>query len=189
MKKVISVLAAILILSLSVIPAFAESVNSPSPTKGNYSVTIVPSEGGTATYTYDTGVDEDGFQTVTIHAVPNDGYKFIGWSIDGAVPRGGNPDDPDLTFRIGDDIKVTPKFEKVGTPDDGSKDGTDKGEKGDSGKTDGNNGSKGNKGSYVDNGSKYPQTGSDDAVTFVVHSVVALTLASAVVVAKKTSKK
>ncbi len=180
MKKVIAILAAVLIVSLSIIPAFAEVVDSPKPTKANYNITVIPTEGGTASYTYDTEVREDGMQTVTIHAVPDEGYEFAGWDIQGATPRGGNPNDPDLTFNIGDDIKVTPKFVKKGV---------EPATKGGSEGTDGKKGSPSDSSSYVDKGSKSPQTGSNDVVAFVAISVVALAIVSAAVVAKKTSKK
>lgn len=186
MKKVISILAAVLIISLSVIPAFAESVESPSPTKANYNVVVIPTEGGTATYTYDTEVKDDGTQTVTIHAVPDEGYEFVRWDIEGATPRGGTPEDPDLTFLIGADITVTPHFVKTGEAETqpATKGGDEKGTTPEGGKPS----PSGDK-SYVDGGSKSPQTGSNDVVTFAVLSVVALALVSTVVIAKKSSKK
>lgn len=185
MKKVISILAAVLIISLSVIPAFAESVESPSPTKANYNVVVIPTDGGTATYTYDTEVKDDGTQTVTIHAVPDEGYEFVRWDIEGATPRGGTPEDPDLTFLIGADITVTPHFVKSGEAEtQPTKGGDEKGTTPEGGKPS----PSGDK-NYVDGGSKSPQTGSNDVVTFAVLSVVALALVSTVVIAKKSSKK
>lgn len=189
MKKVISILAAVLIISLSVMPAFAESVESPSPTKGNYNVTIVevPDEGGSASFTYDTPIRDDGYQTITLSAVPEDDYEFAGWTISGeggnggtasikpallAVFGGANPSDSDLksaelTIDINHDIVATAKFQKK----DGSTPSKD-----DSKKT-------------IDDGSKSPQTGANDVVTFAILSVIALALVSTVVVVKKTSKK
>ena len=166
MKKVISILAAVLILSLSVVPAFAESVNSPAPTKGNYNIKIDPTDGGSATFEYESEIDEDGNQKIKVHAIPDDGFEFDGWVVDGGNVTG-DLSDPDATLKPTCKKKgVTPTeapTEKKSSPSD--------------------------KGSHVDNGSKSPQTGSNDVVTFAVLSVVALALASAVVVAKKTSKK
>lgn len=166
-------------MALSVMPVFAEDVKSPEPSKkANYNITVVPTDGGTATYTYDTEVGEDGFQTVTITALPDDGYEFIGWSIDGADPRGGDPTDPTLTFKIADDITVVPKFKKTTNPSEPTQNTTKKPVVKPT-----------NPGKHIDNGSKSPQTGSGDVVSFAALSFIALAMVSAVVIARKTSKK
>lgn len=174
MKKVISILAAVLILSLSIVPAFAESVNSPAPTKGNYNIKIDSTDGGSATFEYESEVDEDGNQKIKVHAIPDDGFEFDGWVVDGGNVTG-DLSDPDAVLTVSSDARLKPTFKKKGvTPTEAP---TEK------------KSSPSDKGSHVDNGSKSPQTGSNDVVTFAVLSVVALALASAVVVAKKTSKK
>ena len=58
MKKALTVLIAVLLIAVSAMPAFAESVNSPTPTKGNYNVNISVGEDiGTVTYDFVSGVD------------------------------------------------------------------------------------------------------------------------------------
>ncbi|MBQ3330398.1 MAG: hypothetical protein IJG87_04375 [Ruminococcus sp.] len=56
--------------------------------------------------------------TATITASPADGYKFIGWEIDGeyTMPEGGSLTDPVLVIKPGSDVHAHAKFEKVEPP-------------------------------------------------------------------------
>ena len=192
MKKALTVLIAVLLIAVSAMPAFAESVNSPTPTKGNYNVNISVGEDiGTVTYDFVSGVDENGNQQIHLHIDLKDGEEFGGWVVDGYVD--GDLSKPDTILTISKDAVISVKTkdeeptnaEPETTPEPTKSGSDDNGNKGDNGSK-GSSGSSGGK--VVDNGSKSPQTGSNDVVTFVAFSALALALASAVVVAKKTSK-
>ena len=189
MKKALTVLIAVLLIAVSAMPAFAESVNSPTPTKGNYNINITVSEDiGTATYDFVSGVDENGNQQIHLHIDLNDGVEFGGWVLDAGYVDG-DLSKTDTIITISSDAVITAK--KAGgepeTTPEPTKSGS--GDNGDNGGSKGGSGSKGSTGGkVVDGGSKSPQTGSNDVVTFVAFSALALALASAVVVAKKTSK-
>lgn len=188
MKKAFTILIAVLLIAVSAMPAFAESVNSPTPTKGNYNVNISVGEDiGTVTYDFVSGVDENGNQQIHLHIDLKDGEEFGGWVVDGYVD--GDLSKPDTILTISKDavISVKTKGEESTTvvPEPTKSGSDDSGNKGDNGSK-GSSGSSGGK--VVDSGSKSPQTGSNDVVTFIAFSALALALASAVVVAKKTSK-
>lgn len=173
MKKVIAILAAVILVSLSVMPAFAATVNSPEPTRANYNVVINVVEGGSGTYTVIKNVDENGEETIQLSAITNDGYEFTGWTLV-AGDATGDLSDPNATFVIKSDVEFTPNFKSTGVEPTTSK------------VTPTN---KPTPGKDVDKGDKSPQTGSNDAFAFVALSVVALALVSTAVIAKKTSKK
>ena len=62
MKKVFAIaIAAVLLIAVSVLPAFA-SVDSPGATKANYVIHIIDNDGGHAVKEYKTDVDEGGIQ-------------------------------------------------------------------------------------------------------------------------------
>ena len=80
MKKVLSIaIAAVMLIAVSVLPAFADSVNSPGSSKANYVIHIIDYEGGHAVSEYKTDVDESGKQTVAITGIPDEGYEFTKW--------------------------------------------------------------------------------------------------------------
>lgn len=163
-------MVAVLLIAVSVMPAFAESVDSPAPTKANYQITIVQVEGGTASYAFKTPVGDDGKQTVHFSAKPNDGYTFAGWTFEGSYTLLGNAGDAELDVIAGSDLKVTPAYTKNG----GSSDDSTK--KSDSGSKD----------TTVDTSSKSPKTGSNEFVYVAIASVALLGL---IFVAKKSFNK
>lgn len=166
MKKLLAVLATIMILALSVVPAFAESVDSPSPTKANYQITIIPGPGGgTYDFDYKTPVGDDGKQTVHFTAKPDDGYKFTGWTFDGDYTTTGSLTDTEIDIIISGDIKVTPAFTKIG--EESKKSDTD---------------------TKVDNSTKSPKTGYN-ANTIIAVSVASLAVVGLVFLAKKRNVK
>lgn len=171
MKRVLTIMVAVLLIAVSVMPAFAaESVDSPTPTKANYQITIVQADGGTMSYTFVTPVGEDGKQTVHFSAKPNDGYTFAGWTFEGDYSLLGNATDAELDVVAGSDIKAVPAFTKVGGDDTKKTDDTSK-------TTDNSK-----KDTTVDTSSKSPKTGSNEFVFVAIASVALLGL---VFVAKK----
>ena len=134
MKKALTVAIAVLLVALSVLPAFAESVQSPTAKPTKYVVTVDTSAGGgSADVKYEGEIGPDGMQKILLTASPEEGFVFLGWSI--AVP---------------------------------SEPGGDKSK---------------------DTGSKSPQTGSQDAVAYIILGVSALAVAAVVVSAKRRSAK
>lgn len=168
MKKVISILAVLLVLALSVMPVLAESVDSPHATTADYDITIiVPDGGGSGTYTYVTDVDDDGHQIVRFIATPDPGFEFTGWEFSGKFTTDGDVKQPTVELDIIGDISAIPHFEKIGETK-APEQPTVK--------------------PIVDNGDKSPQTGSDSLVLFSVLALCAVAGAVALTVAKKASK-
>ena len=169
MKKVLAILAAVIIIVVSVVPAFAESVDSPTPTKANYQITIIQTEGGTGSYEIKTAIDENGKQTVHFSAKPNEGYKFSNWEFACVYTALGAMTDSELDLVIESDIKATPHFTKIGDDNGGSKksDTTD---------------------TKVDTGTKSPKTGYS-VYTFAAISVASLAVVGLIILAKKRSSK
>lgn len=167
MKKVISIAVAVLLIALSVMPAFAESVTSPKATTANYVIYIdEDAEGGKVVYDFETSVGEDGKQTVVIHGVPNEGYEFSSWTIDGDYVPSGSLSDADLELVIAGDIKVHPVFVKAGEPATKAPDQP----------------------KQTDDSSKSPKTGTDTAVPYVVVTLAVAALAAVVFTAKRRAK-
>lgn len=162
MRKAFAIAIAVLLIAVSALPAFAEVVTSPHATTADYIITIPEDiEGGSVVAEIKSDVDEDGNQVVVIRGVPDDGYDFAGWVIEGEFVPHGDLTDAELELLISSDIKVVPSFVKKGQPASP----TTPGEK------------------QIDNGSKSPQTGSSDTVAYVVlfTSVAALLVTVAVV--------
>ena len=115
MKRTLAILVAILLIAVSVFPAFAENVNSPKATTGNYQVVIVPGPGGGSfDFDYKTPVGDDGKQTIHFSAKPDDGYVFTGWTFEGDYTTSGKLTDADIDIIANGDIKATPHFAKIG---------------------------------------------------------------------------
>lgn len=172
MKKVISILAVVLILALSVMPVFAESVNSPKATLADYNIIIVPGEGGggTGTYIYITGADDDGHQRVRFVATPDNGFKFTGWEFNGNYTTDGDLSQDTIELDITSDISATPKFEPTTTEPGATETPKPTGKP------------------VVDDGSKSPQTGSSTVVVLSILALCAAAGAAALAVAKKAGK-
>ena len=141
MKKTFAILIAVLLIAVSVMPAFA--VDSPKPTTANYQITIIPGDGGGEfNFEYKTPVNDDGTQTVHFSADPDDGYEFAGWTFEGDYTLLGDPSNPEIDVIARGDIKAYPKFVKIGSKDKGTDKTPEK----------------------VDTSSKSPKTGSADYV-------------------------
>lgn len=141
MKKTFAILIAVLLIAVSVMPAFA--VDSPTPTTANYQITIIPGDGGGEfNFEYKTPVNDDGTQTVHFSADPDDGYEFAGWTFEGDYTLLGDPSNPEIDVIARGDIKAYPKFVKIGSKDKGTDKTPEK----------------------VDTSSKSPKTGSADYV-------------------------
>lgn len=122
MKKIVSVLFAILMVAFATVPAFAaeNSVNSPVATTApattfKYEVDIIPSEGGDGSYEFTTDIDEDGNQHVHIVPKPNPGYEFDHWEIDGPYTTDDKLTDAEMDIIISGDVTITPYFKKPGS--------------------------------------------------------------------------
>ena len=122
MKKIVSVLFAILMVVFATIPAFAaeDSVESPVATTApattfKYEVDVIPSEGGDGSYEFTTDIDENGEQHVHIIPKPNPGYTFDHWEIDGSYKTDNKLTDSEMDLIISGDIKVTPYYKKSGS--------------------------------------------------------------------------
>ena len=118
MKKIVSVLFAILMVAFATIPAFAAEspVATTAPaTTFKYEVDVIPSEGGDGSYEFTTDIDENGEQHVHIIPKPNPGYTFDHWEIDGPYKTDDKLTDPEMDLVITGDIDVTPYYKKKGT--------------------------------------------------------------------------
>ena len=116
MKRVFSIIVTVIILALSITPAFAD-VPSPLPSI-DYKIRVHNTKGGTGTYT--TKKDKDG-KHATITAHPKNGYKFDHWVIEGKYDlEKGDLQNPELTILMKSDIEATPYF----TPEKGKQSDT-----------------------------------------------------------------
>lgn len=115
MKKVVSILVAVLIVVFAAVPAFATEVISPSGDL-KYEVTVHPSEGGTGDWKFTTDIDKNGVQWVHIWAEPYPGYTFDHWDLVGDYEMGEyNYTDGVLNIAIKSDLDCYPYFKKTGT--------------------------------------------------------------------------
>lgn len=117
MKRTLSILVAVLLVALSVMPAFAKN---PSPTASKeYKIVVHNNEGGSGTYT--TKVDKDG-KHATIVAHPKNGYRFVKWIINGKYEiTKGDLNSKKLTILLKGNVEATPYFVKNGQKSAGSK--------------------------------------------------------------------
>ncbi len=152
MKKIITVLIAVVMIALSVVPAFA--VISPTAPDIEYVVIVIPTEGGDGSYEFTTEIDENGEQHVVIKPIPTPGYTFTHWEIEGPYTTDNKHTDEIMDLIITGDIIVTPYYEKDGVPATTPVD--------------------------TDTSDKSPQTGSSDAVVYAVMllSLVACSVAA-----------
>ena len=187
MKKLFTVALAVLVIALSVLPAFA--VESPTAKPNSYVITFIDDNGVKGSATYETEIGEDGTQKVTISANVSDGYDFTGWVIEGSYTTNGTMDSNPLGLTISSDLTVythakakgdtTPTG--TGTTDATDATGTTKTT------TPGGGSTPGSGGKTADNGSKSPQTGSNDSVVYIVLGLSAAALVAGVIVAKRRS--
>ena len=90
--------------------------SQPQPTgKKTLAIMVTPSEGGSVTGagTYDAGTQ------VSVEAIPNEGYKFVGWD-DG-------DDFPTRTVTVNEDVTLTATFAPVENTAEGGDQNTDEG--------------------------------------------------------------
>lgn len=171
MKKVFAIAVAVLLIAVSALPVFAESVTSPKATTADYIINVPEDvDGGKVVFDFKTDVDEDGNQVVVIRGIPEDDYDFAGWTIDGDYVPHGSLTDSELELLISGDIKVVPSFVKKGETVPATQGGsTPAGDK------------------VVDDGSKSPKTGSSDSVAYFVLFTSIAALLVTVAVAKRRS--
>lgn len=166
MKKVMAIAIAVVLVALSALPVLA--VDSPQPTKANYIIiTDDEIDGGKIVADYETEVGDDGKQTVIITGLPDEGYEFERWEIDGEYVPQGDLTDSKLELIISSDITVKAVFKKIGSVVTTAP-SQDK---------------------VVDNGSKSPQTGSGDHTPYVILFGSIAALLAVVAVAKRRSAK
>lgn len=173
MKKLLTVAIAVLVLALSVVPAFA--VESPTAKPTSYVITFVDDAGVHGTATYETQIGEDGTQKVTISANVDSGYNFTGWVIEGSYTTDGTLDGNPLGLTISSDLTVYTHGKETGTTDS-------TGATGATGSTKATT-----PGKKTDDGSKSPQTGSQDTMVYIVLGLSAAALMAGVIVAKRRS--
>lgn len=107
MKKIMSVVLALILVSVMSVSAFA-SVSPTAPVEKDY-------DGGTVTYEKDPDKDNE----YTFTATSKDGYNFIGWEIEGNYEIvSGSLDGSPITIRLPsgvtfEDVYVEPVFKKV----------------------------------------------------------------------------
>ena len=78
MKKALTVAIAVLLVALSVLPAFAESVQSPTAKPTKYVVTVDTSAGGgSADVKYEGEIGPDGTQKILLTASPEEGFPAV----------------------------------------------------------------------------------------------------------------
>jgi len=107
MKKLVSIILALVLVSVLSVSAFA-AVSPVAPVEKPY-------EGGTATITT---VPSSPSQYI-YEATAKDGYKFVGWEIEGEYePADLDLTKPTITITLKDGTTVVPKFEKIDAPVD-----------------------------------------------------------------------
>ena len=172
MKKVLAITVAVLMLALSALPVFAESIDSPKATTANYIIKFPGDDdivGGRAVAEFVTGVGEDGSQTVVISGIPDEGYAFTGWTLDGNYEIvEGDLTSAVIKLIIFSDINATPQFTKNGEPVPATTQAADK---------------------QVDNGDKSPKTGSNDILAYTLIALSVIGCGAASVALVKTAKK
>jgi hypothetical protein len=176
MKKLVSVLFALMLVAFSVVPAFA--VSSPQASTYKYVVNVVPSEGGDGAYEFVTEIDQDGKQHVQITPVENEGYIFDHWVIDGPYSTDNNLTDSTMNIIITGDVQVTPYYVKK----------TDSSSTDSSASTSSTSSTSATSATVKkDTNSTSPQTGSNDAIAYTI--AILATAACAVAVLKLVKSK
>ncbi len=168
MKKFLAVAAAILLIALSVMPAFADSVQSPTAKPTGYAVHFNGAEHGSATYSYTSEIGSDGKQGIRLTAVPEAGYELARWDITGDYTATGKLTDAVLDLIASGDITATPVFRKIGSSDEPTKPSN-------SGKT--------------DTSDKSPKTGEQGTFTMIVLGTSVVALAAVLFATKRRSAK
>ncbi len=168
MKKLLAITIALMLAAISVLPVFAENIQSPSVAPMPPVIKVIDDpEKGHVVIDRDKEVDPDGKQKVTITGVPEDGYEFEGWDIEGDYEPIGKLTDRVLELIAKGDLTVKPRFVK----------------KGESGTEPAGSSEK-----VIDDSSKSPQTGSS-ATPYVVLFTSVAALFAVVAIAKRRSAK
>ncbi len=119
MKKVLSVLMAVLMLS-AICAVAVSAVDNPSPEPTTYYVIEVTVDGN-GTATPDPASVPQG-DTTKLTANPDDGSKFIGWDIEGDYEIvEGDLNSPVLVIRPKSNLKAVDKFQPTDTKKDDGK--------------------------------------------------------------------
>lgn len=108
MKKIVAVLLAVMLVAFSALPVFAEV--SPEPSTKVYTVVVVPTTGGGGTYEFTSGIDKDGNQHVHLTPIPNEGFTFDHWEIEGPYTPGELLENGDFCIIITGDVVCTPYY-------------------------------------------------------------------------------
>lgn len=162
MKRIVSIMFAVMLVVLSAVPAFA--TESPTAATYKYTVEIIPTGGGDGTYEFTTEIDENGEQVVHLTPLPNSGYTFDHWVIEGSYTTEGELTDGELDIVITSDIKATPYYTKDGSATVAT--GT----------------------VSKDTGSTSPKTGANDFIPYAVMMLSVLACGAAVTMLVKTGK-
>ncbi len=167
MKKLLSIMIALVMIVFATVPVFAAGTNVISPTATapdlEYKVTVIPTGGGDGSYEFKSEIDEDGNQKVHIIPIPNPGYTFDHWVIEGPYTTDDELTDAEMNLIITGDIVVTPYFVKDGKVETGT--------------------------ASKDNSTTSPQTGSNDFLAYAVIMISVLACGAAMFMLVKTSKK
>lgn len=108
MKKICSVLLAVILVIFATVPAFATI--SPSA-ETEFDIIIINTGGGKGSYTTEI---IDGKKYVTLTADAKDGYEFTHWEIDGEYTIvEGSLDDEKLVIILESDCEASPYFDGI----------------------------------------------------------------------------
>lgn len=161
MKKLFSAFIAVLIVVISMVPAFA--VVSPQATTRKYQVIVIPPAGGDGSVVYESDIDDEGNEHIKVEATPDPGKEFDHWEIEGPATPNGSLTDPKLDITVFGDVKITPVFkDKNGQLVTGTVN--------------------------VDTSGKSPQTGANDAIPFAIIFLSVAACATAGVMLVKSKK-
>lgn len=200
MKKVLTVVIAVLLIAVSTLPAFAAI--SPTAKPVDYHVVVDSDEGITFNATADTEILEDGSQQWTLTAHSSEFTKFTGWTINGPYTLlEGSLTDEVIVIKVTGDTEVrangepivpgtsAPVEDTTGSTDSTSATSASEGQqtptKG--GSSDGGSSDGGSTEKTIDKGGKSPQTGSSDSVVFIILGLSAAAAIAGVITAKRRS--
>ncbi len=111
MRKIFAVFFAVFIAAVSIVPAFADTNDSPTR-PSEYTLEVIAKKGGIAFKKLDK--TEEG-QVYEIIAKAKKGYKFTHWNIKGSVDvLDGTEYDPTMKILLKSDVVATAYFEKEG---------------------------------------------------------------------------
>lgn len=195
MKKVLTVVIAVLLIAVSTLPAFAAI--SPTAKPVDYHLVADSDEGITLNTTAETEILEDGSQRWTLTAHGSEFTKFTGWTINGPYTLlEGSLTDEVIVIKITGDTEAyahgepivpgtsAPVEDTTGSTDSTSATSASEGQQT---PTKGGSSDGGSTEKTVDKGGKSPQTGSSDSVVFIILGLSAAAAVAGVITAKRRS--